>query len=87
MTMQGSDEHWVHTMRREHRKGRAWHFGWKNRLWRRVYEQPMYHYSIGTADYRGRRKSGGLGIFAELACDRNPGRIRFVPNGTEERFS
>jgi glycosyltransferase involved in cell wall biosynthesis len=85
MTMQGCDEHWVHIMRREHRKGRAWHFGWKNRLWHRVYERPMYHYSISTADYGVVANREGW-IFSELACDRDPGRIRFVPNGTEERF-
>src|SRR5271170_3452648 len=78
MTMQGCDEHWVHIMRREHRKGRAWHFGWKNRLWHHVYERPMYHYSIRTADYGVVANREGW-IFSELACDRDPGRIRFVP--------
>ena len=85
MTMQGCDERYVHAMRREHRKGRAWHFGWKNRLWHRAYERTMYEYSIRTADYGVVANREGW-IFAELACDCGPGRIRFVPNGTEERF-
>lgn len=85
MTMQGCDERYVHVMRREHRKGRAWHFSWKNRVWHRVYERTMYDYSIKSTDYGVVANREGW-IYAELTGDLDPGRIRFVPNGTEERF-
>lgn len=85
MTMQGCDERYVHIMRREHRKGRAWHFSWKNRVWHTVYERTMYNYSIRTADYGVVANREGW-IYAELRGDLDPGRIRFVPNGTEDRF-
>lgn len=85
MTMQGSEERYVQAMRLESRKGRAWNFGWKNRLWHRVYHQTMYDYSIRTADY-GAVANREAWICAELKYNRQPGLIWYVPNGVEERF-
>jgi glycosyltransferase involved in cell wall biosynthesis len=85
MTMQGTEVRYVRAMTREHRKGRAWQFGWKNRVWHRIYHQTMYKYSIQTADYGTVANREGL-ICAELSQDRDPGRFWYVPNGTEERF-
>jgi len=85
MTMQGSEERYVRAMRLEHRKGRAWNFGWKNRLWHRFYHQTMYDYSIRTADY-GAVANREAWICAELKYKRKPGVIWYVPNGVEARF-
>jgi glycosyltransferase involved in cell wall biosynthesis len=85
MTMQGSEERYVQAMRLEARKGRAWNFSRKNRLWHRVYHQTMYDYSIKTADY-GAVANREAWICAELKYRRAPGLIWYVPNGTEERF-
>lgn len=85
LTMQGSEERYVEMMRREHRKGRALNFNWKNRLWHRLYHQVMYNYSIKTAAH-GVVANREAWICAELKFHREPGRFRFVPNGTEERF-
>ena len=85
LTMQGSEERFVTMMRREDRKGLASNFGWKNRLWHRVYHQMMYDVSIRTADY-GAVANREAWICAELKHGREPGRIRFVPNGVEEQF-
>lgn len=85
MTMQGSEERYVHAMRAEHRKGKAWNFSWKNRLWHRVYHQSMYDWSIKTADY-GAVANREAWICAELKYGRAPGLIWYVPNGMEERF-
>lgn len=85
MTMQGSEERYVRAMRIEHRKGRAWHFSWKNRLWHRAYHQTLYDYSIRSADY-GAVANREAWIMAELKYGCEPGRIWFVPNGVEERF-
>lgn len=85
MTMQGSEERYVRAMRIEARKGRAWNFAWKNRLWHRVYHQKMYDYSIKTADYGAVANREGW-ICAELKYKREPGLIWYVPNGVEERF-
>ena len=85
LTMHGSEERYVQAMRLEQKKGRAWSFGWKNRLWHRVYHQTMYDYSISTANY-GAVVNREASTCAEVKYKRQPGRIRYVPNGTEERF-
>lgn len=85
LTMQGSEERYVEAMRREDRKGRAAHFGWKNRLWHRLYHQTMYDLAIRTADY-GAVANRDAQICAESKYRRKPGLFWFVPNGTEERF-
>ncbi len=85
MTMQGSEERYVHTMRAEHRKGRAWHFSLKNRLWHRAYHQKLYDCSIRWADFGVVANREGW-IMAELKYGREPGLIWYVPNGVEERF-
>jgi len=85
MTMQGSEERYAQTMRAEHRKGRAWNFSWKNRVWHRIYHQTMYDHSIKSADYGFVANREGW-IMAELKHGRRFGRTWFVPNGTEERF-
>lgn len=85
MTMHGSEERYVHAMRLEERKGRAWNFSWRNRFWHRVYHQLMYDYSIRTADY-GAVVNREAWICAELKYNRAPGLIWYVPNGVEERF-
>lgn len=85
MTMQGSEERYARAMRAEHRKGRAWHFAWKNRAWHRAYHQTMFNYSIRSADYGVVANREGW-IMAELRHGREFGRTWFVANGTEERF-
>jgi glycosyltransferase involved in cell wall biosynthesis len=54
-------------------------------MWHRIYHQTMYDLSIKTADYGAVANREGW-IHSELKYRREPGRIRFVPNGTEERF-
>jgi glycosyltransferase involved in cell wall biosynthesis len=85
MTMQGSEERFVAAMQREYRKRRASNFAWKNRLWHRLYHQTMYDWSIRTADY-GAVANREAVIMAELKYNREPGRIRYVPNGVGEEF-
>lgn len=85
LTMQGSEERYVTAMRMEEKKGRASHFGWKNRAWHRLYHQTMYDYSIKTADYGIVAAREGC-ILSEVKQRLEPGRMWFVPNGTEERF-
>jgi len=85
MTMQGSEERYAYVMRREHKKGRALNFNWKNRLWHRAYHQTMYDWSIKTADY-GAVANREAWSCAALKFGREPGRIRYVPNGVEDRF-
>ncbi len=85
MTLQGSEERYVVTMRNEDRKGRASNFNWKNRAWHRLYHQRMYDYSMKTADY-GAVANREAWSLAELKFGK-PGRtVRYVPNGVEPGF-
>jgi len=83
--MQGILERYAHAMRREARKSRAWHFGWKNRLWYRVYHRTIFECAIRTADY-GVSSNREAWTYPEIRFDREPGRLWYVPNGTEECF-
>ena len=85
MTMQGSEERFSRAMAWEHRKGRAPNFGWKNRMWHGIYHQSMYDWSIRTADF-GAVANREAWVMAELKYNREPGRIRYVPNGVGEEF-
>lgn len=84
-TIQGIVERYTHVMRREQRKGRAWHFGLTNRLWHRLYHQTMFSIAIRTADY-GIASNREAWTYPELVHDRDPGRTFYVPNGVEENF-
>jgi glycosyltransferase involved in cell wall biosynthesis len=84
-TMHGSEDRYVLMMKLEHRKGRASHFGWHNRLWHCLYHQTMYDLSVRTASYGAVVNREGW-ICAELKQGRQPGRVRFVPNGVDESF-
>src|ERR1700730_12723474 len=48
LTMHGSEERYVRMMKLEDRKGRAWNFGWKNRLWRPLYIKKRFYISHTT---------------------------------------
>jgi glycosyltransferase involved in cell wall biosynthesis len=84
-TIQGILERYAHVMRREQRKGRAWHFGWRNRIWHRFYHRMMLTLAIRTADY-GVASNREAWTYPELVHDRDPGRIWYVPNGVGEEF-
>jgi glycosyltransferase involved in cell wall biosynthesis len=85
MTMQGSEERYAAVMRAEQKKGRAWHFSWKNRVWHSLYHQTMYKWSITSCDYGVIANREGW-ILAQLKYRRDPTRMWFIPNGTEEMF-
>ncbi|HYL46965.1 MAG TPA: glycosyltransferase family 4 protein [Candidatus Limnocylindrales bacterium] len=84
-TLQGSEERYVEAMSEEDRKGRAWNFGWKNRLWHRAYHQTMYDFSILTAD-AGAAANREAAEVVRRKYQRDAEKFVYVPNGTEERF-
>jgi len=85
MTMHGLEERRVHAMKREAKKGRAWNFDWKNRMWHMVYHQPRFRWSIATADgadVHCRDVWTTLQLKYNLDCD----RVAYIPHGVEPRF-
>jgi glycosyltransferase involved in cell wall biosynthesis len=85
MTLHGLEERRVHVMSREAKKGRAWNFGWKNRLWHRIYHFPRFRWSIRTAD-GAHTYSRDVWNLLQLKYDLDSDRVAYVPNGVERRF-
>jgi glycosyltransferase involved in cell wall biosynthesis len=42
MMLHGIEERRIHAMTREAKKGRAWYFRWKNRVWQKIYHMTLY---------------------------------------------
>jgi glycosyltransferase involved in cell wall biosynthesis len=85
LTLHGLEERRVRVMRREAKKGQAWNFGWKNRLWHRVYHFPRFRWSIRTAD-AAHVFSRDVWNILQLEYGLKPERCAYVPNGVEQRF-
>jgi glycosyltransferase involved in cell wall biosynthesis len=85
MTLHGLEERRVHVMSREAKKGRAWNFGWKNRLWHRVYHFPRFRVSIRAAD-AAHTYSRDVWNLLQLTYNLDAERVAYIPNGVEERF-
>jgi glycosyltransferase involved in cell wall biosynthesis len=84
-TLQGSEERYAVAMRFEEKKGRASHFNWKNRVWQRLYRQTMYDVALSTADFGNVANREGW-VLSELKYSHPPGRIWYIPNGTNPEF-
>src|SRR5580704_10596938 len=85
MTLHGLEERRVRVMGREAARGRAWNFGWKNRLWHRVYHFPRFRWSIRTAD-AAHVFCRDVWNVLQLAYGLAPDRAVYIPNGVERRF-
>jgi glycosyltransferase involved in cell wall biosynthesis len=85
MTLHGLEERRVRVMRLEAKKGQAWNFGWKNRLWHRVYHFPRFRWSIRTAD-TAHVFSRDVWNLLQLEYGLEPERCAYIPNGVERRF-
>ena len=85
MTLHGLEERRIHVMSREVRKGRAWNYSWKNRLWHRFYQMPRFRWSIGTAD-GAHTYSRDVWTLLQLKYNLNSDRVAYIPSGVEPRF-
>ncbi len=85
MTLHGLEERRIHVMSREVRKGRAWHFAWRNRLWQRFYNLPRFRWSIRTSD-GAHTYSRDVWNILQLKYDLDSDRTAYIPNGVEPRF-
>jgi glycosyltransferase involved in cell wall biosynthesis len=85
LTLHGLEERRARVMRREAARGRAWNFGWKNRLWHRLYHFPRFRWSIRTAD-AAHVFSRDVWNVLQLKYGFEPERCAYIPNGVEPRF-
>lgn len=82
MMLHGIEERRVHAMSREAKKGRAWYFRWKNRVWQRLYHMQLYRAAIVTADQAVviNRETWSM---LQLKYNREIDKVWYVPNGVE----
>jgi glycosyltransferase involved in cell wall biosynthesis len=85
MMLHGIEERRIHAMSREARKGRAWYFRFRNRVWQHLYLMPLYRLSIVTCDHAVviNRETWSM---LQLKYGRDAERVWYIPNGVEERF-
>jgi glycosyltransferase involved in cell wall biosynthesis len=85
MTLNGLEERRIYSMKREAKKGKAFHFSFKNRLWQRIYHMPRFYFSIKTADHAlcvGRE----VWTLSQVKYDLDPDQVTYSPSGVAERF-
>lgn len=82
MMLHGIEERRIHAMTREARKGRAWYFRWKNRVWQQIYHMPLYRLAIVTADYSVviNRETWTM---LQLKYNREIDKVWYIPNAVE----
>ena len=85
MMLHGIEERRIYTMGREAKKGRAWYFRWKNRVWQRMYHMQLYRWAIVTADHAVVINQETWTML-QLKYNREIGRVWYVPNGVEHRY-
>jgi glycosyltransferase involved in cell wall biosynthesis len=85
MTLHGLEENRVRAMSGEAKRGRAWNFGRKNRLWHRLYHYPRFRWSIRTAD-AAHVFSRDVWAILRLNYNLDDRRVAYIPNGVERRF-
>lgn len=85
MMLHGLEERRVKVMSEEARKGRAWNFSLKNRLWQRFYIFPRYRWAIRTAD-GAHSNSRDVWNLLQLKYKLGADRTAYTPSGVEPRF-
>ncbi len=85
MTLHGLEERRIHVQSREVKKGRAWNFSFRNRLWHRFYTFPLYRWSIRTAD-GAHAYSRDVWNILQLNYNLDSSRTAYIPSGVEPRF-
>jgi glycosyltransferase involved in cell wall biosynthesis len=87
MLLHGIEERRNYAMSREAKKGRAWHFSLKNRLWQHAYNMRLYRWSIETADYSVViNRESWTWLQWKYHHRREARRVMYIPNGVEPRF-
>ncbi len=85
MTLHGLEERRVHVMTREVKKGQAWNYKWKNRVWHRLYHERRFRWCIRTAD-GAHAYSRDVWTMLQLKYNLDGDRVAYIANGVEPRF-
>lgn len=85
MTLHGLEERRIRVMSREARKGRAWNFSLRNRIWHRFYTFPLFRWSIHTSD-GAHAYSRDVWNLLQINYNLDADRTAYIPSGVEPRF-
>ena len=85
MTLDGLEERRVYAQRAEARKGAAWDFRLRNRLWHRFYHLPRFRMSIRTADW-AICSNREIWSYLQLVYGLDSRRLALIPHGVDPRF-
>jgi glycosyltransferase involved in cell wall biosynthesis len=85
MTLHALEERRMYAMSREAKKGRAWNYSLKNRLWQRFYHMPRFRWSIRTAD-GAHTCCRDVWAVLQLNYNLDMDRVSYIANGVEPRF-
>jgi glycosyltransferase involved in cell wall biosynthesis len=85
MTLHGLEERRVYVQSREGKKGRAWNFRLRNRLWHRFFTFPLYRWAIRTAD-GAHSNSRDVWNLLQLKYNLDSDRTAYIPSGVDPRF-
>jgi len=85
MTLHGLEERRVYVQSREVKKGRAWNFRLRNRLWHRFYTFPLYRGAIRAAD-GAHAYSRDVWNLLLLKYNLDSDRTAYIANGADPRF-
>jgi glycosyltransferase involved in cell wall biosynthesis len=85
MMLHGIEERRIHTMSREAKMGRVWHFRWKNRVWQKLYHMPLYRWCIQTAA-QAVVINWETWTVLQLKYNRQIGKVWYVPNAVESHY-
>jgi glycosyltransferase involved in cell wall biosynthesis len=85
MTLHGLVERFVCVMGREDKKGKAWHFSLRNRLWYHIYHQPRFILAIKTLDH-AHCYSRDVWTILQLKYNLDSDKVAYISNGVEKRF-
>jgi len=85
MTLHGLEERRMHVMMREVKKGRAWNYSMRNRMWQRFFHYPRFRWSIRAADAVHVMCRDVWNVL-QLQYNLDPDRVVYIPNGVEPRF-
>lgn len=85
MMLHGLEERRMHAMKREAKKGRAFHFNFRNRLWQRAYHVPRFYLSIKTANH-ALCYARNVWTMLQLKYNLDAEQVSYAPNGVDGRF-
>jgi glycosyltransferase involved in cell wall biosynthesis len=83
--LDGLEERRMYVLKQEAKKGRAWNFTWKNRLWQRFYHLSSFRIATRTADWAV-CATREIWSYVQLVYGLNYERVTYLPHAVGDAF-